>query len=80
MKATDIAREGLVPMANPTVTNVKQVPQPMAPKRSKGFRPYRSMRRVIIEPQNIKEIKSTPERIKANLGLKPNEFVRMTGK
>jgi len=80
MKDTDIASEGLESMARPTVTSVKHTPQPRAPKSMSGLRPKRSMRSDMMDPKNIKEMKSTPERIKASLGLKPNDWVRMTGK
>lgn len=80
MNATDIANVALVPMASPMVTMVKHVPQPIEPKSISGLRPNLSMRRVIKEPQHISEMKSTPDRIRASLGLNPNELVRMTGK
>ena len=68
-----MASDGLVLMARPTVTSVKHVPQPKAPKSMRGLRPKRSIRSDIMEPKNIREMKSTPERIKASLGLNPKD-------
>jgi hypothetical protein len=80
MNDTDMASVGFVPIASPIVVIVKQMPQPIDPKSISGLRPKRSMSRVIIEPQNIKDRKSTPARIRASRGLKSNELTRITGK
>ena len=68
-----MASEALVLIARPTVTSVKHIQQPMAPKSMSGLRPKRSIRSDMIEPKNMREMKSTPERIKASLGLKPKD-------
>ena len=80
MNDTDIARVGFVPIARPTVTRVKHMPQPTAPHSMRGLRPKRSIKSDAQDPQNIREMKSTPERMSASLGLKPKDSVRMTGK
>jgi len=61
-------------------TMLKHVPHPIAPNSIRGLRPNLSINSIIKEPQNINEMKSTPERINASLGLNPKELVRMTGK
>ena len=65
---------------NPIPAMQKQIDCVKAPINIMFFRPTLSMRKVAIEPQNMRDIESQADRMSESRLLKPKDLTRTTGR